>query len=268
MWTQCGVFAEKQQQQLSLSKLHQLLFEKSIVHSEIKSTSSLDNGGELSLDSRSSTPHQIMVETTPGIIPNRPPSSTTLTNSRASSPNLSASHPSNFNLLSASPTTSNYLTTAMLLTSQNCNYLAGQLKQEKPTLDHHETRSGSQSPVSLRPVSALNSQAQTILLGRHGVQLTRGFSSSHNPNKVNNNGSVNTTTNPNSLFTIDSILAPKFSSNPSSPQSPPTTSSPPNIRPTRVVPAMLHHPGLHLGHLAAAASGFGTTSDFLGMKSY
>ncbi|KAJ8920326.1 hypothetical protein NQ315_011988 [Exocentrus adspersus] len=50
-----------------------------------------------------------------------------------------------------------------------------------------------------------------------------------------------------SLFTIDSILAPR--PKPTSPQRP-----------------MLQHPSLHLGHIAAAAGGFGTTSaDFLAM---
>lgn len=64
-----------------------------------------------------------------------------------------------------------------------------------------------------------------------------------------------------SLFTIDSILAPR-----PSPQSTPQHThvlSPQH----RLPPAVLHHP-LHLGHLAAAAaSGFGATSaDFLGKR--
>ncbi|RZB39991.1 homeobox protein goosecoid, partial [Asbolus verrucosus] len=49
-----------------------------------------------------------------------------------------------------------------------------------------------------------------------------------------------------SLFTIDSILAPR--PKPASPQRP-----------------VLQHPSLHLGHIAAAAGGFGASSaDFLG----
>lgn len=71
---------------------------------------------------------------------------------------------------------------------------------------------------------------------------------------------------PTSLFTIDSILAPthKSNSNQSSPRSPPTTHSPTPVRPTRVQ-GIMHHPSLHLSHLAAAAaSGFNATSDFLG----
>lgn len=67
-----------------------------------------------------------------------------------------------------------------------------------------------------------------------------------------------------SLFTIDSILAPKDkgSESPVSPSSNSSATTSP-VRPQHV-PAMLQHPGLHLGHLAAAA-GFGTSpSDFLG----
>lgn len=69
-----------------------------------------------------------------------------------------------------------------------------------------------------------------------------------------------------SLFTIDSILAPKDkgSESPVSPSSNSSAATSP-VRPQHVPAAsMLQHPGLHLGHLAAAA-GFGTSpSDFLG----
>lgn len=74
---------------------------------------------------------------------------------------------------------------------------------------------------------------------------------------------------PGTLFTIDSILAPKptmMHRNGDSPNSsPPNSANASPIRPSRLPGAMLHHPGIHLGHLAAAAaSGFGNTSDFLG----
>lgn len=62
--------------------------------------------------------------------------------------------------------------------------------------------------------------------------------------------SVTTSTNSGSLFTIDSILAPR----------PKPTSSSQN-------PPVFQHPSIHLGHLAAAAasSGFGAApADFLG----
>jgi hypothetical protein len=65
-----------------------------------------------------------------------------------------------------------------------------------------------------------------------------------------------------SLFTIDSILAPRPSHQSTAPHH---VLSPHQ----RLPPAMLHHP-LHLGHLAAAAaSGFSATSaDFLGKQSF
>lgn len=59
-----------------------------------------------------------------------------------------------------------------------------------------------------------------------------------------------TATTSSSLFTIDSILAPR-----------PSVSSP-QIR--HQSSPVLHHP-IHLGHIAAA-TGFGTHSDFLGKR--
>lgn len=60
------------------------------------------------------------------------------------------------------------------------------------------------------------------------------------------------TSNSGSLFTIDSILAPR--PKPNSPQR----------------PQVFQHPSIHLGHLAAAAtSGFGAApAEFLGMSKY
>lgn len=76
-------------------------------------------------------------------------------------------------------------------------------------------------------------------------------------NLLSNSGSSQT------LFTIDSILAPRpvnFKSEAPSPCTSPLPQSP--IQPTRV-PAMLH-PGIHLSHLAAAAATtFGSPSDIL-----
>lgn len=124
-----------------------------------------------------------------------------------------------------------YLTTAMLLGTQGCGYLGQRIQNH------------------LRERSEIGQQQQQHQQQRHTASST-----------------------PTSLFTIDSILA---SAKPASLHndeatvklespscSPPSSQSSP-VRPTRV-PAMLH-PGLHLGHLAAAAaSGFGTPSDFLG----
>lgn len=122
-----------------------------------------------------------------------------------------------------------YLTTAMLLGTQN-NYLGQRLNKDS------EKEMPRKEEIKIRDC---------------------------------NSGSM-----PTSTFTIDSILASskpvdiKFEYNsksdsrsPSNSPSLSTASSP--VRPTRV-PAMLH-PGLHLSHLAAAAAtGFGTPSDFLG----
>lgn len=77
-------------------------------------------------------------------------------------------------------------------------------------------------------------------------------------NVLSNSGSSQT------LFTIDSILAPRpvnFKSEAPSPCNSPMPQSP--VHPTRV-PAMLH-PGLHLSHLAAAAATTFGPSDILSM---
>lgn len=77
--------------------------------------------------------------------------------------------------------------------------------------------------------------------------LGEGFKPVYKPNRENTTASGSATAT--SLFTIDSILAPRPKQSSSSPQRP-----------------MLQHPNIHLGHIAAAASaGFGATSaDFLG----
>lgn len=100
------------------------------------------------------------------------------------------------------------------------------------------------------------------------------LSCSPNSPQIQQSPNSRTQTAPTSLFTIDSILAPTSTkanqaqhsiNNNRSSESP--GSSPPasaNTSPIRPRLPMLHHPGLHLGHLAAAASGFGSTSEFLG----
>lgn len=191
----------------------------------------------ISDDSCSSRSPIQMVETTHQIHTNRTSviTGTRMSTSSSSSPPLSSSStqpPSNSQTINFSQHQNNYLTTAMLLGTQGCNYLGQRL-------------------------SALDSE-NTSTNNHHN----------HLHHHHQRNG-----TNPSSLFTIDSILAPKpnnlsnnitrqKSESPCNNSMSPTQQSP--VRPTRV-PAMLHHPGLHLGHLAAAAaSSFGTTSDFLG----
>lgn len=170
--------------------------------------------------------------------------------------------------------TNHYLSN--LLNSQNCqNYLgqaaavaaaAAAVKKESnchkmPQSLCVDTQSSSPSPPpNTESVHIIGRMAGGTALLKQGKPSDGG----HSPVS----GTVLSGT-PNSLFTIDSILAPKSSSsgsNPSSPQSPSNnTHSPTPFRPTTRVPGLLHHPGLHLGHLAAAAAqGFGATSDFLG----
>jgi hypothetical protein len=142
---------------------------------------------------------------------------------------------------SLSPQSPSYLNTTMLLNSQNYSYFGQRLSNLHSDLHRNLEQNGDSTHQLLQQHKQLNST-------------------------------------PTSLFTIDSILNSKTSSRQSdSPPSSPIRDSPKSniscsnsnnltspIRPTRV-PTMLHHPGLHLSHLAAAAaSGFGTPSDFLG----
>lgn len=95
-------------------------------------------------------------------------------------------------------------------------------------------------------------QRDDVMVPTHflgNVFLGEGFKPVFNSNK-HRVPSVATTTNSGSLFTIDSILAPRPKQTSSSSQS----------------PTLFQHPSIHLGHLAAAASsGFGTApADFLG----
>lgn len=184
--------------------------------------------------------------------------------SHAISPPLSPQHQRPAQHQHHQNSASAYLTT-MLLNSQNCGYLGQRLQNH------------------LRSAAELDQQMPTSL----GAQQ---MAPNHHPSQQqfrinNNNNNHNTTITPtptalttaqSSLFTIDSILASSGSPNSASSskyiklESPSTSPTPISSngsspqRPTRV-PAMLH-PGLHLGHLAAAAAGgFGTPSDFLGM---
>lgn len=181
----------------------------------------------------------------------------------------------------ASSTANNYLTTAMLLSSDYINQAtaaaaaaavaAAKNNDSKLSQSLSVDTSSSPSPPPPPPeiITRMSGGNGVQYLSKHQQQHTRSGSngSFHSNSGGQSPVSVSGTAlpgTPNSLFTIDSILAgPKSISNPNSPPSP-TTHSPTPIRPARV-PGLLHHPGLHLGHLAAAAaSGFGATSDFLG----
>lgn len=176
-----------------------------------------------------------MVETSSPVLGSRSSPNLHQSNSLANNNNHninSISHNNNNLSPAVSP---NYLTTAMLLNSQSCGYLGQRLQhafqqQQHQLHQHQQQLDEARSEAELQPRSTTSA------------------------------------TTPTSLFTIDSILAPKpnqarRSESPVSPSGSATTSP---VRPQRV-PAMLHHPGLHLGHLAAAAaSGFAAPSDFLG----
>lgn len=159
-----------------------------------------------------------------------------------------------------------YLTT-MLLNSQNCGYLGQRLQnhlRNAVDLDHQH-----QLPQSISVHQMVNTP-----LNQHNQpsQLRVAHNST-----VMQSSTTTTANHSSSLFTIDSILASSGSptsassskyiklESPSTSPTPISSSGSSPMRPTRV-PAMLH-PGLHLSHLAAAASGFGTPSDFLGMHS-
>lgn len=160
---------------------------------------------------------------------------------------------------------STYLTTAMLLGTPQCDYLGQRLQ------NHLRERSGNgdncnstNHQLSAAVVAATHSNSQR-LSPQHQQQQQQQQTDQRLRSISSNSMSP-------SLFTIDSILASKpldikteyMKSESRSPSnSPPLSSTSSPLRPTRV-PAMLH-PGLHLSHLAAAAAtGFGSPSDFLG----
>lgn len=183
-----------------------------------------------------------------------------------------------------------YLTTAMLLGTQNCNYLGQRLTNLREHITDNELVLNAsvhpivQQNVSNQTSSTLGNGAMTHSMdkdvgsGGSGATGGSGFADKTIKGEMkirdySHSGNNSSSSMPSSTFTIDSILASKpadmkfecstksDSRSPSNSPSLSTTSSP--IRPTRV-PAMLH-PGLHLSHLAAAAAtSFGTPSDFLG----
>lgn len=181
-----------------------------------------------------------------------------------------------------------YLTTAMLLGTQNCNYLGQRLTNLREHITDNElVLNASVHPIvqqnlSNQASSGLGSNSMTHSVDKDGSSGGSGASGGNGAADKPIKGEMkirdyshsgSSSSMPSSTFTIDSILASKpadikfecstksDSRSPSNSPSLSTTSSP--IRPTRV-PAMLH-PGLHLSHLAAAAAtSFGTPSDFLG----
>ncbi|XP_018793709.1 PREDICTED: homeobox protein goosecoid [Bactrocera latifrons] len=173
-----------------------------------------------------------------------------------------------------------YLTTAMLLNSQQCGYLGQRLQsvlqqQQQNQLQQHQHQQhqqsqsqtpssddGSQSGATIideerphRPAAGTAAAAAASLFTIDSI--LGGSRSTVNSNIINN--SNNKTANSHIV-----VGGTKRSDSPASPSSNSSSAATSPIRPQRV-PAMLQHPGLHLGHLAAAAaSGFAASpSDFL-----
>ncbi|KAH8279608.1 hypothetical protein KR018_007541 [Drosophila ironensis] len=172
-----------------------------------------------------------------------------------------------------------HLTTAMLLNSQQCGYLGQRLQsvlQQQHAHQHSQSQSqtpssddGSQSGVTIleeeRRGGAASAAAASLftidsILGSRQAGSSAG-QSNHNGNGIGHgqqNGLV-----ANGMGSLG--LKRSGAESPASPNSNSSSSAAASpIRPQRV-PAMLQHPGLHLGHLAAAAaSGFAASpSDFL-----
>ncbi|KAM7354322.1 goosecoid homeobox isoform 2-T2 [Cochliomyia hominivorax] len=171
-----------------------------------------------------------------------------------------------------SPATPNaaYLTTAMLLNSQQCGYLGQRLQsvfqqQQQQQLTQSQTPSsddGSQSGatiidedrITLRDTAVgsatATAAAAASIFSIDSILGSRSVNHNNNNNLSNNNN--------------NNIINNKRSESPTSPSSNSSSAASSPLRPQRV-PAMLQHPGLHLGHLAAAAaSGFAASpSDFL-----
>lgn len=185
----------------------------------------------------------------------------------------------NFNLLSIpnssiaknlSAQNQNYLTTAMLLGKQNCDYLGQRLQNHLRERSGNSDNSDSSLPKN-HQLGTMHQHQQSNAQQIQQHQQHQQLKQQQTDQRLRNISSSSST--PTSLFTIDSILASKpidikseytKSDSRSPSNSPPLSSTSSPVRPTRV-PAMLH-PGLHLSHLAAAAAtGFGSPSDFLGL---
>ncbi|XP_017046110.1 homeobox protein goosecoid [Drosophila ficusphila] len=167
-----------------------------------------------------------------------------------------------------------HLTTAMLLNSQQCGYLGQRLQSVLQQQHAHQqsqsqtpsSDDGSQSGVTILEEDRRGGAAAASLFTIDSIlgsrQQAGGSAGSQGSHIISSNGAV-----PNGLTSNGIGLGLKRSGaeSPASPNSNSSSSAAASpIRPQRV-PAMLQHPGLHLGHLAAAAaSGFAASpSDFL-----
>lgn len=170
----------------------------------------------------------------------------------------------------AAQTNSAYLTTAMLLGTQGCGYLGQRIQnrlRERSEIEQHHNyhhQQQQQHQHQHQHQQRINNNNQSITNGSNTSMATSLFTidsilASNKTNPVSSTSMHNLSPSADGLIKIESP-----SNSPPLPHQAPNSSSSSPVRPTRV-PAMLH-PGLHLGHLAAAAaSGFGSPSDFLGI---
>ncbi|KAH8412254.1 hypothetical protein KR009_000856 [Drosophila setifemur] len=169
-----------------------------------------------------------------------------------------------------------HLTTAMLLNSQQCGYL-GQRLQSVLQQQHAHQQSQSQTPSSddgsQSGVTILEedrrggaaSAAAASLFTIDSILGSRQAAGSTSSQSNHNSSSGSSQQNGIASNGIGLGIKRSGAESPASPNSNSSSSAAASpIRPQRV-PAMLQHPGLHLGHLAAAAaSGFAASpSDFL-----
>ncbi|KAH8352934.1 hypothetical protein KR084_007389 [Drosophila pseudotakahashii] len=178
--------------------------------------------------------------------------------------------------ISRSPgnTAAYHLTTAMLLNSQQCGYLGQRLQSvlQQQHAQHAQSQSqtpssddGSQSGVTILEEDRRGGAAAASLFTIDSILGSRqqggAGSAGSQGNHISSNGQQNGLTSNG----IGLGLKRSGAESPASPNSNSSSSAAASpIRPQRV-PAMLQHPGLHLGHLAAAAAtGFAASpSDFL-----
>ncbi|XP_037958793.1 homeobox protein goosecoid [Teleopsis dalmanni] len=167
-----------------------------------------------------------------------------------------------------------YLTTAMLFNSQQCGYLGQRLQSavfqhqqqqhQQQQLSQTPSDDGSQSGATIiddeRPMRTTVGTATTAAAAAASLFTIDSILGSRSAAAVNSNNNNNN----NNSINNNSIMHIKRSESPASPSSNSSSAATSPIRPQRV-PAMLQHPGLHLGHLAAAAAtGFAASpSDFL-----
>ncbi|KNC22955.1 Homeobox protein goosecoid [Lucilia cuprina] len=166
-----------------------------------------------------------------------------------------------------SPATPNaaYLTTAMLLNSQQCGYLGQRLQSVfQQQQQHTQSQTPSSDDGSQSGATIIDDDRITLRETAVGSATATAAAAASIFSIDSILGSRSVNHNNNNSINNNNIINSKRSDSPTSPSSNSSSAASSPLRPQRV-PAMLQHPGLHLGHLAAAAaSGFAASpSDFL-----